>query len=158
MTRGFGVEYTGQYGTPYGMSRVIMRSIFPGFMCNPPPWGSLTGVDLSTGRIKWSVALGNLLHGSHLFSDHHWGSPNFGGAIVTAGGLTFIGATVDPYFRAFDTDTGQQLWEAELPAGGNATQMTYRGTDGKQYLVIAAGGHGNLGSKLSESLVAFTLP
>jgi quinoprotein glucose dehydrogenase len=158
MTRGFGVEYTGQYGTPYGMSRVIMRSIFPGLMCNPPPWGSLTGVNLSTGQIKWSVPLGNLLHGSHIFSDHHWGSPNFGGAIVTAGGLTFIGASVDPYLRAFDTDTGRELWETELPAGGNATPMTYRGTNGKQYVVIAAGGHGGLGSKLGDSLVAFTLP
>jgi quinoprotein glucose dehydrogenase len=78
---------------------------------------------------------------------------------VTAGGLTFIGATIDPYFRAFDTDTGKLLWETELPAGGNATPMTYRiRPDGKQYVVIAAGGHGNLGSKLGDSLVAYALP
>ncbi len=155
-----GVQYTEQNGTPYGMSRVIMRSGFPGFPCNPPPWGALSAVDLSTGEIKWSVPLGNILRASHLpFSDPHWGTPNFGGAIVTAGGLTFISATLDPYFRAFDTDTGRQLWEAELPAGGNATPMTYRvRSDGKQYVVIAAGGHGNLGSKLGDSLVAFALP
>ena len=77
---------------------------------------------------------------------------------MTAGGLTFIGASIDPYFRAFDTDTGKQLWETELPASGNATPISYQGADGKQYVVIAAGGHGNLGSKLGDSMVAFTLP
>jgi quinoprotein glucose dehydrogenase len=159
-TRGFGVQYTEQNGTPYGMSRVIMRSLFPGLPCNPPPWGSLSAVDLSTGEIKWSVPLGNILRAFHLpLPDPHWGTPNLGGAIVTAGGLTFIGATLDPYLRAFDTDTGKQLWETELPAGGNATPMTYRiRADGKQYVVIAAGGHGNLGSKLGDSVVAFALP
>ena len=155
-----GVQYTEQNGTPYGMSRAIMRSSFPGFPCNPPPWGSLTAVDLATGAIKWTVPLGNIFRARHLpLPDPHWGSPNLGGAIVTAGGLTFIGATIDPYFRAFDTDTGKLLWETELPAGGNATPMTYRiRPDGKQYVVIAAGGHGNLGSKLGDSLVAYALP
>lgn len=158
--RGFETEFAPQEGAPYGMSRVFMRSSFPGFPCNPPPWGSLNAVDLSTGQIKWSVPLGNLLRFAHLpLPDPHWGSPNLGGAIVTAGGLVFVAATLDPYIRAFDIDTGKQLWEARLPAGGQATPMTYRlGSEGKQYLVIAAGGHGRLGTKLGDALVAFTLP
>lgn len=159
-TRGFGIEFAEMSGTQYGMSRVLMRSTFPTLPCNPPPWGSLSAVDLSTGAIKWSVPLGNVLRAFHIpLPDPHWGFPNLGGAIVTGGGLVFIGATIDPYLRAFDTDTGALLWEAKLPAGGNATPMTYqiRG-DGKQYVVIAAGGHGRLGSKLGDSVVAFALP
>ena len=159
-TRGFGIEYAEQRGAAYGMSRVNMLSSFPGFPCNPPPWGTLNAVDLTTGAIKWSVPLGNLLRASHIpLPDPHWGSPNLGGAIVTAGGLTFIGATLDPYLRAFDSDTGKLLWEAELPAGGQATPMTYRvRSNGKQYVVIAAGGHGRMGTKLGDSIVAFALP
>jgi quinoprotein glucose dehydrogenase len=159
-SRGFETEFAPQAGTPYGMSRVFMRSSFPGLPCNPPPWGLLTAVDLSSGRIKWSVPLGNILRFYHLpLPDRGWGSPNLGGAIVTAGGLVFIAATLDPYLRAFDTDSGKLLWEAKLPAGGQATPMTYQvRSDGKQYLVIAAGGHGKLGTKLGDSVVAFTLP
>jgi quinoprotein glucose dehydrogenase len=159
-SRGFETEFAPQAGTPYGMSRVFMRSSFPGLPCNPPPWGLLTAVDLSSGQIKWSVPLGNLLRFFHVpLPDRGWGSPNLGGAIVTAGGLVFISATLDPYLRAFDTDRGKLLWEAKLPAGGQATPMTYQvRSDGKQYLVIAAGGHGKLGTKLGDSVVAFTLP
>ncbi len=159
-SRGFDIEFAPQEGVPYGMSRVFMRSSFPGLPCNPPPWGSLSAVDLSTGQLKWSVPLGNLLRFIHVpLLDPHWGSPNLGGAIVTAGGLVFIAATLEPYIRAFDINTGAQLWEAQLPAGGQATPMTYRlHGDGKQYLVIAAGGHGRFGSKLGDALVAFALP
>jgi quinoprotein glucose dehydrogenase len=87
------------------------------------------------------------------------GTPNLGGAIVTAGGLVFIGAAMDDYLRAFDIDTGAELWKGRLPAGGQATPMTYRvRPDGKQFVVIAAGGHGKLGTKLGDSRIAFTLP
>jgi quinoprotein glucose dehydrogenase len=157
-SRGVDIEFASQKGTPYGMSRLFMRSGFPGLPCNPPPWGSLTAVDLSTGQIKWSTPLGNILRFIGIpLPDPHWGTPNLGGAIVTAGGLVFIAATLDPYIRAFDIDSGKQLWEAELPAGGQATPMTYS-VGSKQYLVIAAGGHGKLGTKLGDSLVAFALP
>jgi quinoprotein glucose dehydrogenase len=157
-SRGFETEFAPQEGAAYGMSRVFMRSSFPGLPCNPPPWGSLSAVDLSTGQIKWAAPLGNILRFVGLpLPDPHWGSPNLGGAIVTAGGLVFVAATLDPYIRAFDLNTGQQLWEARLPAGGQATPMTYR-LHGKQYLVIAAGGHGKLGTKLGDALVAFALP
>ena len=159
-SRGFGIEFAEQNGTPYGMSRIFLRSSFPGLPCSPPPWGSLVAVDLSTGAIKWSVPLGNILRFLHLpLSDPGWGTPNLGGSIVTAGGLVFVSGTLDPYFRAFDIDTGRLLWETQLPAGGNATPMTYRVREnGKQYLVIAAGGHGKLGTKLGDSLVAYALP
>jgi quinoprotein glucose dehydrogenase len=88
------------------------------------------------------------------------GSVSFGGPIVTAGGLVFIAGAFDPYVRAFDVDTGKELWKAELPASGHATPMTYRlGANGKQYLVIAAGGHAKITEeKLNDALVAFALP
>jgi len=86
------------------------------------------------------------------------GTPNLGGPIITAGGLVFIAAAMDDYLRAFDIDTGAVLWKGRLPAGGQALPMTYRlRPDGKQFVVIAAGGHGKLGTKLGDSLVAFTL-
>jgi glucose dehydrogenase len=87
------------------------------------------------------------------------GTPNLGGPIVTAGGLTFVGSAMDNYLRAFDTDTGQELWKGRLPAGGQAMPMTYvAGKDRKQFVVIAAGGHGKLGTTLGDSLVAYSLP
>jgi len=87
------------------------------------------------------------------------GTPNLGGPTVTAGGLVFVAAAMDNYLRAFDIDTGDELWKAPLPAGGQATPMTYRPRpDGKQFVVIAAGGHGRLGTKLGDSLIAFALP
>jgi quinoprotein glucose dehydrogenase len=87
------------------------------------------------------------------------GTPNLGGPIVTAGGLVFVAAALDDYLRAFDVDTGAELWKGRLPAGGQAMPMTYRiGPGGKQFVVIAAGGHGKLGTRLGDSLVAFTLP
>ena len=85
------------------------------------------------------------------------GSPSLGGPLVTAGGLTFIAATFDNRLRAFDSETGKTLWEFELPAAGHATPMTYVWR-GKQYVVISAGGHAKLGSKLGDAVVAFALP
>jgi quinoprotein glucose dehydrogenase len=85
-----------------------------------------------------------------------WGSVNFGGAIVTKGGLIFVAASMDGHFRAFDRKTGQVLWEFALPASGQATPMSYT-LDGKQYVVIAAGGHGKLGTKQGDYVMAFAL-
>ena len=82
---------------------------------------------------------------------------NLGGAITTAGGLVFIGSTVDRYLRAFDVETGRELWKAKLPAGGKATPMTYRGADGRQYVVISAGGDGKAWGR-ADSVLAFALP
>ncbi len=92
-----------------------------------------------------------------------WGSVNLGGAISTAGGLVFVAASKDGNFRAFDIDTGKELWHAQLPAGGQATPMTYRAGAGqrggqKQFVVICAGGHARLGTKLGDYVVAYSLP
>ncbi len=153
-----------QAGTPYAMRRAPLLSP-SGTPCNPPPWGTLVAVDLFSGRTAWDVPLGSVVSGDfkrllvRLFRpallDN--GSPNFGGPIATAGGLVFTAASMDNHLRAFDSDTGRALWKYELPAGGQATPMTYR-VDGRQYLVIAAGGHGKLGTKLGDYVVAFALP
>jgi quinoprotein glucose dehydrogenase len=109
-------------------------------------------VDLGTGAIKWDVPLGNIAPDA----PPGLGSPNLGGPIVTAGGLVFIAATLDRKIRAFDVETGQELWSAPLPAGGKATPMTYLGADGTQYVVISAGGDGGRFGK-SDRVMAFYL-
>ena len=139
-------EFGRQDGAPY----VVMRAplITPGkLLCNPPPWGALTALDLTTGKKRWEVPLG-------IWLGHDYGSPNLGGPLITAGGLIFIAATADNRFRAFDVETGKLLWDTELPAAGHATPMTYV-VNGKQYIVISAGGHAKLGSKLGDAVVAF---
>ena len=161
-SRGFDLEFAPQLGTPYALSRTFMRSRFPGLICTKPPWGSLVAVELASGQIKWTVPLGDagvvarsLLHIP--IPDPHWGLPSLGGAIVTKSGLVFIaGALGDPHFRAFDIDSGELLWSAELPAAGNATPMTYS-IDGRQFVVIAAGGHSKFDAKRSDALVAFAI-
>ncbi len=155
-TNRFNGEFGRQTGTPYVMYREPLRSP-SGTPCNPPPWGALTAVDLSTGEIKWEVPLGQIPQLVMLPESGKWGSPNLGGGIVTAGGLVFIAAAMDTYLRAFDVETGKEIWRAELPASAQATPMTYQ-INGKQYVVICAGGHGKLGTKMGDSVVAFALP
>lgn len=102
-------------------------------------------------EVAWTYRTGELGEG--------FASRDMGGPIVTAGGLIFIAAATDDYLRAFDLDTGEELWKAALPAGGQATPMTYRlEATGKQYVVIAAGGHGGLGTTRGDHVVAFALP
>ena len=153
-----GLEYTDMHGTPYWMKREVFLSP-GGSPCTPPPFGALVGISLRTGRVAWSTPLGTTEGlekiGLHVPSDIK-GMINLGGAITTASGLVFIGATVDSYVRAFDVETGTELWKSKLPAGGKATPMTYRGADGRQYVVIAAGGDGKAWGK-SDEIVAFAL-
>lgn len=151
------VEYASQSGTPFGMSREIFISP-AGLPATEPPWGTLAAIDLSTGKLMWEVPLGIAAPELSLLPDaSKWGSPNLGGAITTAGGLIFVAASRDNRFRAFDIETGERLWQATLPAGGQATPMTYE-LDGKQYVVLCAGGHGKLGTKLGDAVIAYTLP
>ncbi|UCC81929.1 MAG: pyrroloquinoline quinone-dependent dehydrogenase [Gemmatimonadota bacterium] len=152
-------QFTAQQGTPYGMNREG-GLVGPGDIpCTPPPWGKLVAVNLDEGSVRWDVPLGTIRDMAPLPLPIGWGTPNLGGPIVTAAGLVFIGAAMDNYLRAFDVETGEELWKGRLPAGGQATPMTYRiRPDGRQYVVIAAGGHGNLGTTLGDYLVAFALP
>jgi quinoprotein glucose dehydrogenase len=120
-----------------------------------PPWGTLTAIDLNAGSLIWQVPLGELDELTERGLPPT-GTENYGGPIVSAGGVLFIGATKDQAFRAFNTNTGALLWETELPAGGYATPATYA-VNGRQYVVIAAGG-GKMGTKSGDSYVAFALP
>ena len=143
-------EFGDQRGAPYGIYRSFLFS--PGKTpCNAPPWGTTEAVDLFSGKTVWDVPLGSEVPGKQT------GAVNLGGPIVTAGGLVFSSAARDGYLRAFDSESGKELWTYELPAGGQATPMTYA-INGKQYVVIAAGGHGKLGTKQGDYVVAFTLP
>ncbi len=149
-------EYSRQTGAPYGMHRRPLLSPSLHLPCGTPPWGTLTAVDMTEGKIRWQVPLGTFAPGNPAVPP---GSVSFGGPIVTAGGLIFIGGSVDPHIRAFDVETGKELWKGDLPASGHATPMTYRLANGKQYVVIAAGGHAKVSEeKQSDALVAFALP
>jgi quinoprotein glucose dehydrogenase len=129
-----------------------------GYPCQKPPWGALTAVDLGSGEIRWRVTLGEFEELTKR-GVPKTGAPNIGGSIVTAGGLVFVAATNDRRFRAFDKDTGAELWSAPLPASGFATPMTFRGArTGKQFVVIAAGGGNKYDKAYSGKLVAFALP
>lgn len=151
-------EISPQAGAAFGMRREVLRSPL-GLPCNPPPWGLLSAVDMTTGKILWRTPLGttrDLAPGSQFFTKGV-GTPNFGGPIVTGGGLVFIGAAMDNYLRAFDAMSGKELWKGRLPAGGQATPMTYV-WKGRQYVVIAAGGHAKADTRRGDQVVAFALP
>jgi quinoprotein glucose dehydrogenase len=150
-------EVSPQHGTPYGISRQVLHSPL-GLPCNPPPWGELVAVDLSKGSIRWRAPLGTTADLVTNPANIVAGTPNLGGPIVTAAGLTFIASAMDNYLRAFDTETGAELWKGRLPSGGQAMPMTYLAGDGKQFIAIAAGGHGKLGTKLGDSVIAYSLP
>ncbi|MDF1505748.1 pyrroloquinoline quinone-dependent dehydrogenase [Roseisolibacter sp. H3M3-2] len=169
-----GWEYAAMRGTPYGIRRKLLLSP-KGVPCSPPPFGALVAVDVARGTIAWRVPLGTPVAmapsrgrgeatvgragaavGALPDSLRGLGSPNLGGPIVTAGGLVFVGATLDRRLRAFDVETGRELWSAELPAGAKATPMTYAAR-GRQYVAVAAGGDGDAFGK-SDEIVVFALP
>lgn len=150
-----GAEFSPQIGTPFGMRRMPLMSSWE-MPCVKPPWGTLAAVDMAAGKILWQVPLGTTRDLSGLPFGLNYGTPGLGGPLLTAGGLVFIGAVMDDYLRAFDIDTGEELWRGRLPAGGQATPMTYQ-LGGRQYVVIAAGGHGSMGTRRGDYLVAFAL-
>jgi quinoprotein glucose dehydrogenase len=151
-------EYNMMQGTPYVMRRrlLLAPSRLP---CTPPPFGSLVAVDLRTGQIRWDVPLGSMAGivdpsvASQVAAD--WGSPNLGGPIVTAGGLVFVGATLDRRLRAFDVETGREVWSGELPQSAKATPMSYQLANGEQFVAVTAGGGGAWGT--GDYVVAFRL-
>ncbi len=152
------VEVSPQAGTPFAMKRELIASPF-GLPCNPPPWGMLHAIDMHDGHILWQAPLGttaDLVPFSEYFLGKT-GTPNLGGPIVTASGIVFIGAAMDNYLRAFDARTGAELWRGRLAAGGQATPMTYV-WKGRQYVVIAAGGHAKLNTRRGDGVIAFALP
>jgi quinoprotein glucose dehydrogenase len=142
-------EFARQSGAPFAMYREPFLGP-KGTPCTSPPFGTTVALDLFTGKKAWDVPLGTYR------DTMQTGTINFGGAIVTAGGLVFTAASMDGFLRAFDADSGREIWKYELPAGGQATPITYS-MGGKQYLVIAAGGHGKLGTKQGDYVLAFAL-
>ena len=152
-------EFAPQTGTPFGLRREPLLSPWD-LPCTAPPWGTLVSVDVRRGRIVWQVPLGSTEGRTPWFvPSRDFGMPNMGGPIATDGELVFVAAAMDSYLRAFDIETGRELWKYKLPAGGQATPMTYRaGRNQRQYLVISAGGHGGLGTPRGDYVIAFALP
>jgi quinoprotein glucose dehydrogenase len=143
-------------GAPYG---VYMGPFLGplGIPCQAPPWGYVAGADLATGKIAWKHKNGTVRDMTPLPLPFKVGVPGIGGPMLTKGGVAFLGAAVDDYIRAYDVTSGRQLWEGRLPAGGQATPMTYTVGD-KQYVLIVAGGHGSVGTKPGDYVIAYTLP
>jgi len=147
-----------QAGTPYAMRRTFLVSDY-GLPCSPPPWGVMVAVDYTDGSVRWEVPLGTVEDLAPVPLPWKLGVPNQGGTISTASGLSFVAATMDAYLRAFDSDTGDELWKSKLPAGGQATPLTYRtDADARQFVVIAAGGHALMQTQLGDHVVAYALP
>ncbi|MBX4951328.1 glucose/quinate/shikimate family membrane-bound PQQ-dependent dehydrogenase [Rhizobium binae] len=144
-------------GAPYG----VFMGPFLGPMqipCQAPPWGYVAGVDLRTGKIAYMHKNGTVRDMTPLPLPFKVGVPGIGGPMLTKGGVAFLGAAVDNYLRAYDVTSGRELWRARLPAGGQATPMTYTTDDNKQYVVMVAGGHGSVGTKPGDYVIAYTLP
>ncbi|MBX4956883.1 glucose/quinate/shikimate family membrane-bound PQQ-dependent dehydrogenase [Rhizobium lentis] len=144
-------------GAPYG----VFMGPFLGPLqipCQAPPWGYVAGVDLRTGKIAYMHKNGTVHDMTPLPLPFKVGVPGIGGPMLTKGGVAFLGAAVDDYLRAYDVTNGRELWRARLPAGGQATPMTYTTDDNKQYVVMVAGGHGSVGTKPGDYVIAYTLP
>ncbi|HEX2445051.1 MAG TPA: pyrroloquinoline quinone-dependent dehydrogenase [Vicinamibacterales bacterium] len=152
-------EYAPQQGTGYALVRRLLLGPKTTLPCTPPPWGTLAAVNASTGEVVWQVPLGQFPGTEKLPGAAEWGSIALGGPIATAGGLVFTAGTLEAAMYAFDVRTGRRLWKGTLPTSARATPMTYLGADGRQYVVISAGGHGvQIGPPLGDHVVAFALP
>lgn len=145
------------FGAPFAVQLYAFTS-FLGIPCQQPPWGYVAAADLTTGKTVWMHRNGTVRDLSPIPLPFEMGVPNLGGPIITKGGVAFLSGTLDYYVRAYDVATGEQLWQARLPAGGQATPMSYQGEDGRQYVLVVAGGHGSLGTKPGDAVIAYALP
>lgn len=144
-------------GAPYGVKMSPLLTPW-GIPCQSPPWGYVAAVDLTTHQVIWKHKNGTIRDSAPLPVPMPLGVPSLGGTVITAGGVGFLSGTLDYYVRAYDMSNGKTLWQARLPAGGQANPMSYQGEDGRQYIVVTAGGHGSLGTKAGDYVVAYALP
>ncbi|HEX5779433.1 MAG TPA: PQQ-binding-like beta-propeller repeat protein [Xanthobacteraceae bacterium] len=145
------------FGAPFAVQMAPFFSAL-GLPCQQPPWGYVVGVDLRTGKTVYRHVNGTVRDLAPVPLPFEMGVPGIGGPIVTKGGVAFLSGTLDYYVRGYDLRTGAEIWRARLPAGGQATPSTYLGRDGRQYLVVVAGGHGSTGTKAGDAIVAYALP
>ncbi|MCX5516755.1 membrane-bound PQQ-dependent dehydrogenase, glucose/quinate/shikimate family [Kaistia algarum] len=145
------------FGAPFAAKMSAFLSPI-GLPCQAPPWGYVAGVDLTTGKTVYKHVNGTVRDLSPIPLPFKMGVPGIGGPIITKGGVAFLSGTLDDYVRGYDLKTGAELWRARLPAGGQATPSTYKGADGRQYLVVVAGGHGSTGTEAGDAIIAYALP
>jgi quinoprotein glucose dehydrogenase len=145
------------YGAPYAVDILNFVSQI-GIPCTEPPWGYVVGVDLRTGETVWRHRMGTVEDLAPFPLPFGMGVPNLGGPMITAGGIAFLSGTLDYYLRAFDLTTGEELWKARLPAGGHSTPISYATANGRQFILVAAGGHDGLMTKQGDYLIAYALP
>ena len=156
-------EYSKQLGTPWGVERSMFMSPL-GIPCFKPPFGSMTAIDLATGKTRWQMPMGSIkdapINGVAPGLDIPLGMPTMGGPLVTKGGLTFFHGSLDYFVRALDNNTGKELWRGRLPVGGQGAPMTYIAEDGKQYVVVVAGGATRTGTNdnRGDDVIAYALP
>jgi quinoprotein glucose dehydrogenase len=153
-------EFSGNpnYGAPFAADLAPFLSPL-GLPCQAPPWGYVAGVDLRSGKVVWMHKNGTIRDSSPVPLPFKMGVPSLGGPLMTAGGVAFLTSTLDYYVRAYDVTSGAQLWENRLPAGGQATPMTYRSPkSGRQFVIVVAGGHGSLGTAAGDAVIAYALP
>lgn len=146
-------------GAPYAVEMGPLISPL-GIPCQAPTWGDVAGIDLVSGEVVWKHRNGTTRDSMPfgLPVPLRVGVPALGGPLTTAGGVSFLSGTLDQYLRAYDLASGEELWKSRLPAGGQATPMTYRGTDGRQYVVVTAGGHGTFGTRMGDYVIGYALP
>lgn len=144
-------------GAPYAVDMKPFLSPL-GIPCQQPPWGYVAGADLRTGEVVWKQKNGTVYDMTPLPLPIEMGVPGIGGPIITGGGVAFLAASVDNYLRAYNLTTGEQIWEERLPAGGQATPMTYLNSKGEQMVVLVAGGHGSIGTTFGDYVIAYKLP
>jgi len=145
------------FGAPFAVQLHPFTSPL-GIPCQAPPWGYVAGADLRTGKVAWEHRNGTVRDLSPIPLPLRMGVPNLGGPVMTGGGVAFLSGSMDDYVRGYDVRTGRQLWQDRLPAGGQATPMTYLGADGRQYLLVIAGGHGSTGTRPGDYVIAYALP